>query len=54
MAENDFQKKSKIDTDEIFPGENVDVPDPYLGKCWVWQMFLKCLMKLRKLRDDFN
>lgn len=32
LAENDFQKrKVKLILDEIFPGENVDVPDPYLG-----------------------
>lgn len=32
LAENDIQKgKVKLILDEIFPGENVDVPDPYLG-----------------------
>ena len=32
LAENDFQKdKVKLILDEIFPGENVDVPDPYFG-----------------------
>ena len=32
LAENDSQKeKVKLILDEIFPGENVDVPDPYFG-----------------------
>lgn len=32
LAENDVQKeKVKLILDEIFPGENVDVPDPYFG-----------------------
>ncbi len=32
LAENDLQKaKVKLILDEIFPGENVDVPDPYFG-----------------------
>lgn len=32
LAENEDQrKKVKLILDEIFPGENVDVPDPYLG-----------------------
>ncbi len=32
MAENDSQKKKvKLILNEIFPGENVDVPDPYYG-----------------------
>ncbi|WP_347375126.1 low molecular weight protein-tyrosine-phosphatase [Aequorivita sp. Q41] len=32
LAENDAQKgKVKLILDEIFPGENVDVPDPYYG-----------------------
>lgn len=32
LAENDSQKKKvKLILDEIFPGENVDVPDPYFG-----------------------
>lgn len=32
LAENDFQReKVKLILDEIFPGENVDVPDPYFG-----------------------
>lgn len=32
MAENDLQKeKVKLILDEIFPGEKVDVPDPYFG-----------------------
>lgn len=32
LAENDCQrKKVKLILDEIFPGENVDVPDPYFG-----------------------
>lgn len=32
LAENDFHKeKVKLILDEIFPGENVDVPDPYFG-----------------------
>ena len=32
LAENNSQKeKVKLILDEIFPGENVDVPDPYFG-----------------------
>ncbi|MBT0608583.1 low molecular weight protein-tyrosine-phosphatase [Aequorivita echinoideorum] len=32
LAEDDHQRdKVKLILDEIFPGENVDVPDPYLG-----------------------
>ncbi|MDN3725429.1 low molecular weight protein-tyrosine-phosphatase [Aequorivita sp. SDUM287046] len=32
LAENDSQKeKVKLILDELFPGENVDVPDPYFG-----------------------
>ncbi len=32
LAENDSQKeKVKLILDEVFPGENVDVPDPYTG-----------------------
>ncbi len=32
LAENDVQKeKVRLILDEIFPGENVDVPDPYFG-----------------------
>ncbi len=32
MAENEIQKeKVKLILEEIFPGENVDVPDPYFG-----------------------
>ena len=32
LAENDAQReKVKLILDEIFPGENVDVPDPYFG-----------------------
>ncbi len=32
LAKNDEQRqKVKLILDEIFPGENVDVPDPYLG-----------------------
>lgn len=32
MAETDSQReKIKLILDEIFPGENVDVPDPYFG-----------------------
>ncbi len=32
LAENDSQReKVKLILDEIFPGENVDVPDPYYG-----------------------
>ncbi len=32
LAENEAQKeKVKLILDEIFPGENVDVPDPYFG-----------------------
>lgn len=32
LAENDEQrKKVRLILDEIFPGENVDVPDPYYG-----------------------
>lgn len=32
MAANDTQReKVKLILDEIFPGENVDVPDPYYG-----------------------
>lgn len=32
LAQNeDHRKKVKLILDEIFPGENVDVPDPYLG-----------------------
>ncbi|CAM3428071.1 low molecular weight protein-tyrosine-phosphatase [Aequorivita lipolytica] len=32
LAENDAQKeKVRLILDEIFPGENVDVPDPYFG-----------------------
>ncbi len=32
LAENDSQReKVKLILDEIFPGENVDVPDPYFG-----------------------
>lgn len=32
LAENDQQrKKVRLILDEIFPGENVDVPDPYYG-----------------------
>lgn len=32
IAKNDEQKKKvKLILDEIFPGENVDVPDPYFG-----------------------
>lgn len=32
MAKTDSQrKKVKLILDEIFPGENVDVPDPYFG-----------------------
>ncbi|MDP2687795.1 MAG: low molecular weight protein-tyrosine-phosphatase [Aequorivita sp.] len=32
LAENDsHRKKVKLILDEIFPGENVDVPDPYFG-----------------------
>ena|SRR5690554_5534879 len=32
MAQNeDHRKKVKLILDEIFPGENVDVPDPYFG-----------------------
>ncbi len=32
MAQNNSQReKVKLILDEIFPGENVDVPDPYLG-----------------------
>jgi len=32
LAENDSQKeKVKLILEEIFPGENVDVPDPYFG-----------------------
>ena len=32
LAENNAQReKVKLILDEIFPGENVDVPDPYLG-----------------------
>ena len=32
LAQNDEQrKKVKLILDEIFPGENVDVPDPYYG-----------------------
>ncbi|WP_026451876.1 low molecular weight protein-tyrosine-phosphatase [Aequorivita capsosiphonis] len=32
LAENDSQKKKvKLILNEIFPGENVDVPDPYFG-----------------------
>lgn len=32
LAQNDKQrKKVKLILDEIFPGENVDVPDPYYG-----------------------
>lgn len=32
LAKNDAQRnKVKLILDEIFPGENVDVPDPYFG-----------------------
>ena len=32
LAENDtHRQKVKLILDEIFPGENVDVPDPYFG-----------------------
>lgn len=32
MAQNeDHRRKVKLILDEIFPGENVDVPDPYFG-----------------------
>jgi len=32
MAKNDSQKgKVRLILDELFPGENVDVPDPYYG-----------------------
>lgn len=32
LAENDSQrKKVRLILDEVFPDENVDVPDPYLG-----------------------
>lgn len=32
LAENESQKKKvKLILDEVFPGENVDVPDPYFG-----------------------
>jgi low molecular weight protein-tyrosine phosphatase len=32
LAKNDAQKsKVKLILDELFPGENVDVPDPYFG-----------------------
>ncbi|MBK5214091.1 MAG: low molecular weight phosphotyrosine protein phosphatase [Flavobacteriaceae bacterium] len=32
LAQNDSHKKKvKLILDEIFPGENVDVPDPYFG-----------------------
>jgi len=32
LAKNDTQrKKVKLILDELFPGENVDVPDPYYG-----------------------
>ena len=32
LAQNDAQRnKVKLILDEIFPGENVDVPDPYFG-----------------------
>jgi protein-tyrosine phosphatase len=32
LAQNESQKeKVKLILDEIFPGENVDVPDPYFG-----------------------
>lgn len=32
LAQNeDHRKKVKLFLDEIFPGENVDVPDPYFG-----------------------
>lgn len=32
LAENDAQReKVKLILDEVFPGENVDVPDPYTG-----------------------
>ncbi len=32
LAENDsHQRKVKLILNEIFPGENVDVPDPYFG-----------------------
>lgn len=32
LAQNDEQrKKVRLILDEIFPGENVDVPDPYFG-----------------------
>src|SRR5690606_36226500 len=32
LAKNDIQReKVQLSLDEIFPGENVDVPDPYYG-----------------------
>ncbi len=32
LAQNEFQReKVKLILDEIFPGENVEVPDPYFG-----------------------
>jgi protein-tyrosine phosphatase len=47
LAKNDTERK-KVNRilDEIFPGENVDVPDPYYVGIWASKMFSKCWIKL--------
>jgi protein-tyrosine phosphatase len=36
------KKKSKIMLNELFPNENVDVPDPYYGMAMVLKWFTIC------------
>lgn len=44
LAQNDEQrKKVKLILDEIFPGENVDVPDPYFGGTVTFDSVFKML-----------
>lgn len=44
LAQNeDHRKKVKLILDEIFPGENVDVPDPYLGGSMGFESVFKML-----------
>lgn len=50
LAQNEeHRQKVKLILDEIFPGENVDVPDPYLGGSMGFEKIFKMLDEACKI-----
>ncbi len=50
LAENEEQRaKVKLILDEVFPGENVDVPDPYMGGTMGFEKVYRMLDEACKL-----